>query len=531
MSFTRRPYGAAVRRASLAVPTLVVALAVATGIAMVRLRCSPLYPPDNDVSSDIYVYQAFGTAWAHGARPYVDVYDVKGPALYLPFRVFAELRPFSMGPPLVLLTLLALASLALAYRLALLFLRGERLAAACAVLACLVTYLAPQGVPTSFTCEELAVPGVILLLWLTSRLLLGHRVRSAWWLLDGVVLGVLLWAKLLVVWPWVGMLVALVLLAVLGRLRVREVARVAGLTVAGVLLATVGVLLPYRAELRQALDAYLLAKAGPASLGAELSAQGSYALFLAEHSTGAVVALVLVLLALLAGPRRMDRPLALPMVVAYLLSLWGSLAVVRHPNNLFVPLAFTALAVPWVVGRLQERSGARARWGVAVLALGMVAACAGAMGQSVTDYHLFTRAESVRCRDVQTGERTRYAGNQATAFARASNGAPILSPGTLYAARSAVAGHQVVTRPFQFVDRSWAARVGANAAQVRYVQERAFPYVWLHVVRPRDGAVLQTQVAAAAQETLPGRAALAPALLAGYEPWLACSDEVLLRAR
>ena len=48
--------------------------------------------------------------------PYRDVYDVKGPFLYLLFGLFAWIRPWSMGPPLVFLAILASCSMWLAYR-------------------------------------------------------------------------------------------------------------------------------------------------------------------------------------------------------------------------------------------------------------------------------------------------------------------------------------------------------------------------------------------------------------------------------
>ena len=42
---------------------------VATAIAMIRFRPSPLYPAFNDVNSDVYVYQLIGNSWVDGLLP------------------------------------------------------------------------------------------------------------------------------------------------------------------------------------------------------------------------------------------------------------------------------------------------------------------------------------------------------------------------------------------------------------------------------------------------------------------------------
>jgi len=50
---------------------------VATTVAIVRFRTSPLYPKYNDINSDVYVYQIIGNSWTHGLLPYRDVFDIK----------------------------------------------------------------------------------------------------------------------------------------------------------------------------------------------------------------------------------------------------------------------------------------------------------------------------------------------------------------------------------------------------------------------------------------------------------------------
>ena len=120
-------------------------LAVGTAIALIRLRTSPLYPAFNDVNSDIYVFAMVGNSWTYGLLPYRDVYDVKGPFLYLLFGLFAKIQPWSMGPPLAFLALLASSSVWLAYAIARLHRLGRPLAVAARLLVELVLLLRPPA--------------------------------------------------------------------------------------------------------------------------------------------------------------------------------------------------------------------------------------------------------------------------------------------------------------------------------------------------------------------------------------------------
>ena len=129
---------------------------VGTVIAFARLRTSPWYPRFNDVNSDLYVFQMIGNSWLYGFLPYRDVYDVKGPFLHLLFGLFAWIRPWSMGPPLVFLAILASCSMWLAHRIGRLYRLSRGIAALCAAASCVVIYLGVADVKTSFTCEEIA---------------------------------------------------------------------------------------------------------------------------------------------------------------------------------------------------------------------------------------------------------------------------------------------------------------------------------------------------------------------------------------
>jgi hypothetical protein len=501
-------------------------LVVAAAIALVRLRVSPVYPAFNDVNSDVYVYQLVGNSWRYGLLPYRDVYDVKGPLLYLLFGLFAWVRPWSMGPPLVFLVGLALLSLWLAYAIARLHGCGRWLSMLAAVATCGLIYLGVMNVVTSVSCEEIAVPGVLLLLWLTLRWLRDEPVAAGWWVLSGVAAGALFWAKYQVVAPWVAMLVGLTVLGIRGRLSGRRLGRVVALHLVGVAAATDAILTAYAPVLPDLLRAYFLAKRGVIDVAGELPAEVRFAGTLAVENPGPVLVLVGVLALLVVRARRDGRE-GLVLVVAFVLSAWAAAAVVRHQNNLFPLLAYAAVAVPQLLA--QPKPGRRlAAAAVAVVALGAVA---GPLVQSVNRFGLLRPPPPPTCVDPATGAATTPRGNPSQAFAAAAGDQLILSVGTLYAARSAFVSRQPVRHPFTFVDASWARTVGANRVQTRYLQQRTFRYIWIEVAGLDPRRDLSGQIARSASRTNriePGQAA---ALVRQYTPVLGCNRQLLLRAR
>lgn len=501
---------------------------LAAAVALVRLRTSPLYPPANDVNSDVFVYQVVGNAWVEGRAPYRDVFDVKGPFLFLLFGLFALVRPWSMAAPLVALVLLALASLSLSLAIARMYVRGWA-AVACAAAACLVLYLGVSGVPTSFSCEELAVPGVLLMLWLAVRSLRGERVATAWWLLDGAVMGVLFWSKYQVVAPWFGMVGGMLLLVARRQVGGRRLGRVVLLHVGGFLLATVAVLAWYAGDLTGALSAYFVAKTQRLDLASELPAQAEYLRSLVVTNPAAVAVLGLTLVVFLVRTARgVDRESA-ALAVAFVLSVWASIAFVRHAQNLFVPIAFAAVALPQALGPLRRRRPVAARVTATGLLVVSLTACAAPLGQSIDAYHLLQPAPTLTCYHLPDKTRDTGFPSVSVAFSTVAGDRPILSVGLLSSARSSYAARVVPRLPFQFSDPSWSLAAGAESAQAQQVRSRSVEYVWVRVpgLDVFDG--VEDQVAHTTY--LASQPGLGADLVRGYRPVLSCNNDLLLKAR
>ncbi|WP_158607446.1 glycosyltransferase family 39 protein [Flexivirga caeni] len=503
-------------------------LALAAGIALFRFRLSPLYPQRNDINSDFYVYQVVGNAWAHGQLPYRDVYDVKGPFFYLLFGGFARLRAWSVGPPLAMLAVCAFAALWLAHRIALRIL-GPVGAVLSALSSGALIYLAVLGVSTSFTCEELAVPGVLLMLWLVLRALDGEPVATRWWVLDGVVFGALFWAKYQVIAPWAAMLIALLVVGRDGHraLPMRELGRIVLAGLAGCAITTVVTLAPYAGGMRSLLQAYFVAKLQAPRRNNEFALEGRYA---AELFTGNPIVVVTLCLALLtfllcslAWTRLQaeTRAAAAVFAVAMPLSMWAAVVGVRHPNNVLVPLCFVAVALPMAAATLRRPGQATAV--TAVVAVLAFAGVIPSMQQSGPDYGLGRASLPIRC-VVHSSHRHFTAPSTAAAFVDSAKGGPILSVNSLFAARALYRTHTVPPHRFEFADLSWVYTTPAAATQLQYLRDGTFAYVWVSGARIGPAGLTFRDA--------PGPGVPTPAeaaeLALNYRPILACGGQQLL---
>ncbi len=507
-------------------------LLVSVAIALIRFRCSPIYPRFNEVNSDFSVYQVVGNSWAYGLLPYRDAWDVKGPSFFLLFGIFARLRPWSVGPPLVALVLFAYAGQLLAFAIARLRL-GHAAATVSAVVSCLLIYLSVASVPSSFTVEEIAVPGVLLLLWLVSRWLGGRPIAPAWWVLAGAALGLLFWAKYQVIAPWAAMLFALVLLLVVGALRGvvtgRSLGRVIGLQLTGLVAATAAVLPFYAGALRPMATAYFFANGAGLSLDGELGREGLFVTTLIGQNTGVALTLLGVLAVLSVCATRQVRLLA--MVIAFVLSCWASVFVIQHTNNLFVPLSFVAVAMPQLLAVARSHGRSALRLAALLMTLAALATAVPPVRQAVTDYALLGDPAALTCYREPTSTRTVYRSGVGSVFARAAGQRSILSVGTLFAARSMVVSRFPMRYPFEFIEPSRAVVMGADRIQTDYLQDRTFDYVWIHVAGLQQQDDLMRQIAAARSTTDPDGSAQAVALVAHYRPVLVCDNEILLQVR
>jgi hypothetical protein len=210
---------------------------VATTVAMVAfalhrftLRTTTLTP----MCTSTDYWQLVATVCSH-----IETSSISGTVSLSPVRTIGPDPPWSMGPPLVVLTLLVFTSVWLAYAIARLYNLRRSIAAVSAVSSMLLIYLSPMSVASSFTCEELAVPAILLMLWLTlCWLQKPGTIKTWWWMIDGVLLGALFWSKHLVIIPWVGILLASVVLAIRGQIPGRDLRRVIFLHLIGVAIAS-----------------------------------------------------------------------------------------------------------------------------------------------------------------------------------------------------------------------------------------------------------------------------------------------------
>ena len=503
---------------------------VATTVAIVRFRTSPLYPAYNDVNSDVYVYQIIGNSWTHGLLPYRDVFDIKGPFLFLLFWLFARIRPWSMGPPLVVLTLLAFTSVWLAYAIARLYNLRRSIAAVSAGASILLIYLSAMSVSSSFTCEELSVPAILLMLWLTLCWLQKRgTVKAWWWMIDGVLLGALFWSKYLVIIPWVGILLASVVLAIRGQIPGRDLRRVIVLHLIGVAIASALILPFYAAILPDMLRGYFLAAS--TDLRAVLATEREFVIDLVTSNTAVALALAGMLVWFLLRVTRRGHAEDVALAIAFPVTLVGSVAVNVHANSVFVPLAFLAVAVPQVLSAAAARSHVTGL----IVAIGMaglaVTACVRPCAESVADYGMLRQPRPVTCYNLTTMKGANTEKSVTRMFAETAGYQPILSVGLLFAARSSYVSKTPMWHPFQIDYYLYTDKMASSEIQARYLQERTFGYVWIHIARFDKFHDMEGQIEAKTYGVGAAQAAQRAALVANYVPVLSCRNDILLRSR
>ncbi|YAL84214.1 glycosyltransferase family 39 protein [Dermacoccaceae bacterium W4C1] len=499
---------------------------VATVIALFRFRLSPLYPKLNDLNSDFFVYTLVGNSWAHGEMPYRDIYDVKGPSLFLLTRAFAELSPWSTWPALVFLALLAGASLALAYAIARRYLSIAG-SVASAIASALLIYLSLEHVNSSFTGEELAVPGVLLVIWLTLRTIEGEHFVARWWILNGAAFAALFWCKYQVVAPWGGLLIALMVLAWRGMIDREHLKRVIRWNTVGFAVVTAAVLVWYLPVLSQVFHAYFISKDVGAGWLHEPIEQARFVgeLWSTEPIAMTVLTAGMALLLLRAVTLR-DRA-ATALAIGWAISFWASISFVRHPMNPVVPLSFLAAALPMAIALAPLRRPARALLCAGVLVMAVLA-CVPSWTLSTREYRLFDgSAATTRC-SVTGEQRVIERRSVSAAFIERAQGNLIMSLGTLFAARTAVGQRQVDPHRFAFTDITWAHSAGADRVQEQYLRDGTYRYVWISVRgidpdRPFLPQLLEED--ALKGQATPGQAS---ALIQGYHRVLSCGSNVLM---
>ena len=149
----------------------------------------------------------------------------------------------------------------------------------------------------------------------------------------------------------------------------------------------------------------------------------------------------------------------------------------------------------------------------------------------MTTYGLLRQRPPLTCYDLPSLARSTHHAGVSTVFARTAGNRPILSVGTLFAARSSYVSQLPMTRPFEFVDASWSRNIRADGVQAHYLQSRTFDYAWIHISRVNRFHDLKAQIATATYTDGPSQPQQAAALARKYVPVLACNNEILLRAR
>lgn len=185
--------------------TYVLLLLFAAGIMLVVSKSSPLYVINDWV--DLNAFLTMGKGWAHGLVPYRDLFEQKGPVLYILFLLAHQIANSYLGV-FIIETLFFFLTLVILFKTARFFLSSRMSLVLCFISAIFLT-LSPFF-KAGGSAEELAFPAIVYTIYLVFKLQAqAFKLSKMSYLLSGVSLGCLFWAKYTMIGSWVGFFLSL----------------------------------------------------------------------------------------------------------------------------------------------------------------------------------------------------------------------------------------------------------------------------------------------------------------------------------
>ncbi len=165
---------------------LILALVSAVAVLMIATTSSPLYA--TNFWTDTNIYFTIGRGMTQGLMPYTDLFDHKGPLLYMIYAVGALVSNTTFLGVFLLEVASMTATLMLSYELVSLFGRGWINLLAIPVTAIVTT--CSTAFNQGGSAEEFVLPALLLALYVVVRRMLREEERPArWYLLFGLAMG------------------------------------------------------------------------------------------------------------------------------------------------------------------------------------------------------------------------------------------------------------------------------------------------------------------------------------------------------
>lgn len=184
---------------------LLIILVWSTITMMVTTKNSPLFIMNDWV--DLNAFLTMGKGWAHGLIPYKDLFEQKGPALYFVFNIASRISNSYFGIYLIEVLLFTL-SLYLFYKIARQFLSNSTSLFFCMASSMILTmnpYFKLGG-----SAEEIALPFIVYSIYLIFEFQKNDgKLTTIQYVLGGLSLSFLFWAKYTMIGSWVGFFLAL----------------------------------------------------------------------------------------------------------------------------------------------------------------------------------------------------------------------------------------------------------------------------------------------------------------------------------
>ncbi|MBW1605084.1 glycosyltransferase family 39 protein [Lactobacillus sp. Sy-1] len=223
-------------------PTIIGTLLLSFLVMLFLSTSSPLYAVNP--SPDANIMMTVGKGFLHGLMPYQNLFDNRGPLIYLLYSLAALVSYHSFILIYILESLLLFFDLTISYFILRLFMR-RRLAYPLAL------FIIPLMFNEYFfqhgdTPESIVIPFLLLMIY---QLIKHQDLHFSWWtlLFQGIFVGIAFWIKYTFLFPWFGIGLGLSIIYLFQK-RFRDLFKLVGWGLLGFVLVTAPTLMLYHAH-------------------------------------------------------------------------------------------------------------------------------------------------------------------------------------------------------------------------------------------------------------------------------------------
>ncbi|MDR2748485.1 MAG: hypothetical protein LBB10_01100 [Bifidobacteriaceae bacterium] len=333
-------------------------------IALFRYQTSLIWSSDNGL--DIYVYQIIGNAWNHGVLPYKDLFDMKGPAWYMLWFVFAFISPWSNTAPFIFLIFIYTISFIFAFKILKLFLSNfaSYLVSVIYIFIAFTTDCTYTGFSSSFYVEEIIYPIALLFIYtILKDFYFKQKVNRYVYFINGVLFGFIVWSKYQLIGIWAGITFGLLIYAIGKKIKWKKLLQNMLIFLSGLALFTIFIIfvLYLNGNLRDMFRCYFFSKPGNYSLYQIIADWPNihdflfYSNFLYLGSIWSILIIILLVSLFFKSPFKNFR---IVIISCFVINSFVETVLLYHPYNwqvVFIPTIFAFIFLGYTFRKFEPK--------------------------------------------------------------------------------------------------------------------------------------------------------------------------------